>query len=95
MNAATVILLTQPNCAMCEHAKTVLASLSRDYPLRIQEVALDSVEGTAMAATGGVLFAPGVFLDGRLFGYGRLSERKLRKALERRASDTAIRRRPV
>jgi len=28
-----------------------------------------------------VLFAPGVLLDGHPFSFGRLSERKLRKAL--------------
>jgi len=33
-----------------------------------------------------VLFAPGVLLDGKPFGYGRLSERKLRRALAQRTT---------
>jgi hypothetical protein len=39
--------------------------------------------GRDLGARAGVLFAPGVLLDGRPFGYGRLSERKLRRALRR------------
>jgi hypothetical protein len=32
-----------------------------------------------------VLFAPGVLVDSRPFSFGRLSERKLLRALEKRA----------
>lgn len=76
-----VTLLTQPNCALCEHAKQVLARVATDIPLTVTEVDLGSDDGRAMAEQADVLFAPGVLLDGRPFGYGRLSERKLRKAL--------------
>ena len=31
-----------------------------------------------------MLFAPGVLVDGRPFSYGRLSERKLRRTLDKR-----------
>jgi len=37
----------------------------------------------ALAARGGVLFPPGIFLDREPFSYGRPSERKLRKELAR------------
>ena len=33
---------------------------------------------------GGLLFPPGVLIDGEPFSYGRLSERKLRRELDRR-----------
>jgi glutaredoxin len=82
MNPVRVTLLTQPDCALCDHAKTVLARVGHDHPLQVEEIALDSEHGRAMAADAGVLFAPGLFLNGRPFGYGRLSERKLRKALD-------------
>lgn len=78
-----VTLLTQPDCALCEHAKQVLARIARDIPLTVEEVDLGSDTGRRLAAGAGVLFAPGVLLDGHPFGYGRLSERKLRKALTR------------
>lgn len=33
------------------------------------------------------MFPPGIFLDGEPFSYGRPSERKLRRELERRLGD--------
>ena len=76
-----VTLLTQADCAMCDHAKQVLARVGADHPLRVTEIGLASDEGRQLAMDAGVLFAPGVLLDGQPFAYGRLSERKLRRAL--------------
>lgn len=84
-----VILLTQPNCALCDHAKQVLARVGRDVPLTVEEIDLGSDSGRQLATDAAVLFAPGVLLDGKPFGYGRLSERKLRKALASAVSRTA------
>lgn len=81
-----VILLTQDHCKLCEHAKEVLARVGRDFPLSVEEVDLNSVRGMALAAQGGVLFAPGVFIDGEPFSYGRLSERRLRREFSRHAA---------
>jgi glutaredoxin len=78
-----ITLLTQADCALCEHAKTVLARVSADHPVEVTEIDLASEHGRALAARAGVLFAPGVLVDGRPFGYGRLSERRLRRALGR------------
>ena len=77
----TITLLTQPDCDMCNHAKTVLARVSADHPIHVAEIDLRSDTGRRLAADVGVLFAPGILLDGRPFGHGRLSERKLRRAL--------------
>ncbi|MDP9352127.1 MAG: thioredoxin family protein [Chloroflexota bacterium] len=79
-----VVLLTQENCAYCEQAKELLGRLSAEYPLTVTILDLGSTEGQALAARGGVLFPPGVFLDGEPFSYGRPSERQLRRELERR-----------
>lgn len=76
-----VTLLTQDACSLCDDAKAVLRRIAADRPLQTEEVALDSERGKALAAQGGVLFAPGVLLDGEPFGHGRLSEKKLRKAI--------------
>jgi hypothetical protein len=85
MTAETVVtLLTQPDCALCEHAKTVLARVGHDYPVRVQEIRLDSEQGRLLATQAGVLFAPGILLDGAPFTFGRLSERALRRTLTRR-----------
>jgi hypothetical protein len=71
---------------MCELAKEILARLGNEYPLSVTEIDLRSDEGKRLAAGAGVLFAPGVLVDGQPFSYGRLSERKLRRLLDRRAA---------
>jgi glutaredoxin len=81
-----VTLLTQADCGLCEHAKKVLARVAEDHPLQVTEIDLASPRGRELADEARVVFAPGILLDGRPFGYGRLSERKLRRALQRRPS---------
>lgn len=76
-----VTLLTQSNCHLCEHAKVVLARVSVDFLIEVEEISLSSAPGQRLAAESGVLFAPGILLNGKPFAFGRLSERKLRKAL--------------
>ncbi|MEU0042864.1 glutaredoxin family protein [Streptomyces werraensis] len=78
-----ITLLTQADCALCEHAKQVLAKVGADHPLAITEIALTSEEGMRLGTEAGVLFAPGILLDDQPFSYGRLSERKLRRTLTR------------
>ena len=79
-----VTLLTQPDCHFCEQAKEVLDRIGNDVDLDLTEIDLASPAGRELAAEHGVLFAPGVLLDGEGFGYGRVSERRLRKALQQR-----------
>ena len=81
-----VTLLTQEDCGYCEDAKRLLQRLGAEYQLSVRTVQLSSEEGTELALRGGVLFPPGLFLDGEPFSYGRPSERKLRKALAKRAA---------
>lgn len=79
-----VLLLTQTDCDLCEHAKSVLDSCGHDYPLHVSTLDLNSPEGKRLALRSGAMFPPGLLLDGELFGYGRVSERKLRRELRRR-----------
>lgn len=79
-----VTLLTQIDCTFCDAAKEILARVGNEYPLQLREVDLATPEGQRLGASAGILFAPGVLLDGAAFSYGRLSERKLRRALARR-----------
>ncbi len=76
-----VTLLTQADCALCEHAKKVLARVGADHPIQVTEIDLASERGRALSAGAGVL------VDGRPFCYGRLSERRLRRALGRLAAE--------
>jgi glutaredoxin len=79
-----ITLLTQADCSLCDHAKQVLARVGADHPLKITEIPLATAEGRQLALQAGVMFAPGVLLDGKPFAYGRLSERKLRRTLTTR-----------
>lgn len=81
-----VLLLTQENCGFCTQAKEILDRLSGEYQLSVTTLDLNSPEGQALAMRGGVLFPPGIFIDGEPFSYGRPSERKLRREIERRLS---------
>ena len=76
-----VTLLTQADCRFCEIAVAVLARVTEDHPMTVRHVGLDTEDGRALAARHGVVFAPGVLVDGEMFSYGRLSERRLRRHL--------------
>ena len=80
-----VTLLTQDNCAFCDQAKDILDRLSGEYALSVSTVDLATPEGQALAERGGVMFPPGIFVDGEPFSYGRPSEKKLRRELDKRA----------
>lgn len=76
-----ITILTQISCTSCEQAKAVLVRLATEYPLQIREIDLNTEVGRSLAARHGVLFAPGILIDGEMFSYGRLSEKKLRRHL--------------
>jgi len=80
-----IVVLSQPDCPFCDLAEQVLQRVARDYPLAVRHIALTSEEGQALAARHGVLFAPGILLDGQLISYGRPSERRLRRHLTAQA----------
>lgn len=81
-----ITLLTQVDCAFCEHAKQVLRRVGSDHPFDVTEVGLDTDEGQALATRMGMPFAPGLLIDDEPFGYGRISERRLRRTLSRIAN---------
>lgn len=86
-----ITLLTQNDCGFCDHAKTVLDRLGTEYPLQITEIDLAGEDGQRLARHAGVLFAPGVLVDGAPFSFGRLSERKLRRALGKHVQERSRR----
>jgi glutaredoxin len=77
-------LLTQQACDLCDQAKGVLDRLRPEFGLQIELVDITTEQGRELAARSGVLFPPGLLIDGEPYSYGRVSERKLRKELARR-----------
>lgn len=76
-----VTLLTTTDCGLCEQAKEVLQRLSAEFGLTVRQVDVATDDGRELAQRAGMAFPPGVLIDGVPFSYGRLSERKLRRAL--------------
>lgn len=83
MNA--VVLLTARDCHLCEHGMDVLDALAAEGLLTWREVAADSEEGRALAATAPPLRPVLYDEDGRVLAYGRLSARRLRRMAPRAA----------
>lgn len=81
-----ITLLTKPDCDLCEHAKEILARVAADTAVDVDTVDLGSEQGRELAERARMAFPPGVLIDGEPFSYGRVSERKLRKALAKRAT---------
>ncbi len=79
-----VLLLTQQQCVFCTQAKELLERLSLEYGFSVSTLDVSSPEGEALSVRNGILFPPGIFLDGEPFSYGRPSERRLRREIERR-----------
>jgi glutaredoxin len=77
-----VTLITSEGCHYCEHAREVLDSIRVDHPLEVTEIALESEIGQSALARWRVPFPPLLLIDGELFGYGRISARKLRRNFE-------------
>jgi hypothetical protein len=86
---ADIVLITPPDCHFCADGKAVLARLAADYPLAVREIAWSSDDGQALVARHGILFPPGLLIDDAFVGFGRVSERKLRRLLERRSTAIA------
>lgn len=76
-----IVLVTKDDCEFCKQAKGVLTKLQPEFGLAVREVALESAEGRSLVAGSAALFPPVLVVDGRPLFYGRLSERRVRKAL--------------
>lgn len=79
-----ILLLTQENCGFCEQAREMLERLSREYWLSVSTLDMGSTKAQELTMQGGLLFPPGILIDGEPFSYGCPSERKLRRELDRR-----------
>jgi hypothetical protein len=83
VSAALITLITAPHCELCQHAKEVLARVGADYDIEVSVLSDETEQGRALMMEHLVAFPPGVLIEQKLFSCGRLSERKLRRQLER------------
>jgi glutaredoxin len=78
-----ITVLSKPDCHLCQDAEATLVRLAAELGLEVDVVDLGSQQGQQLAFGSGMLFPPGILIDGMPFSYGRLSEGRLRRALER------------
>lgn len=77
-----VVVVTSSPCHLCEDALQALSELSREFPLSVREVDIQSPEGARIVAAHRPPVPPAVLVDGALFSSGRLPRKKLRRCLE-------------
>ncbi len=80
--AVNVLLVTSTACHYCEMAKDVLGRLAAEYSIRLREVDMMSDEGRSIVRRHQIPFPPAILVDGRYHSHGRVSEKKLRMALD-------------
>ncbi len=81
------MLLIRENCAFCDDAKRIIDRLGEDFPLQVSTLDLAAPESEELAMRGGLLFPPGIVIEDRPFSYGRPSEGRLRRELQRLSAD--------
>ena len=84
MAILSVLILKRESCKFCDAAEVMLERLSREYPISISTLSVESAAGRTLAQSGGIAFPPGIFLDGEPCCYGRPSEARLRREIEQR-----------
>lgn len=76
-------LVTSAGCHFCREADQLLDNLGQRFPLSIERIDLTSPEGVELARRFRVPFPPVLLIDGQYHAHGRISERKLTRALTR------------
>lgn len=76
-------LLTAPDCHLCAHGREVLDRLANEGLLGWREVDANSGEGRRLSQAAPPLRPVLLDPDGRVLAYGRLSQRRLARQLER------------
>lgn len=89
--AHVILLLTAPGCRYCLDAEQVLAQLATAFEFHLETLSTEDERGRLLALEHGVLFPPGIFLDGELVQYGRPSAGRVRSRL----AAACVPRRPV
>jgi hypothetical protein len=81
MSTQSLTYVTAPNCHFCEEGRAIVVHLAQESGFPVEEVEWGSAQATKLTKHEPPLFPPAVYLDEKLLGYGRLSERRLRKLM--------------
>lgn len=81
---AQITVVESSACHLCEAASEALARLAKRYPIDVLTLDSSSDDGRHLLEAHRSPMSPLILVDGKLFSWGRLSERKLSKLLEAR-----------
>ena len=76
-----LVYVTAPNCHFCEEGWSIVQRLGAETGLSVERIDWDSTKAAELAGHATAMFPPALYLGQKLLGYGRLSERRLRKLL--------------
>lgn len=83
MTSIKVTLLSKKDCHHCDVAKKLFQNLQADYPIALEIVDMTSERGMTIGKDFGIFFPPGILINNKPFSYGRPSEKKIKKELNR------------
>ena len=78
--SSRLTLVTAIDCHLCDHARNVARRLASDFAINIDEISWESPEADQVRRDG-VPFPPALYAGDQLLGYGRISERGVRRRL--------------
>lgn len=76
-----VTLVDAKDCHYCKLAHDILDDLKARYPIEVEAVDMESARGRDLVARSRVPFPPLLLIEGRYFGHGRISRKKLERHL--------------
>ncbi len=87
--AIKILLLTQEGCSPCKRVKRILSEIEKELKMsggsatsiEVEEVGFASELGMKLAVEHQILYPPAVFIDGQLFGKGKIREDELKGAI--------------
>jgi hypothetical protein len=87
MSALEVLLVSEGNCLNCNAIRAVLARLRHEYRhVEVSEVHPEESLGQSLAAEHGIPVLPALIIGGRLRLVGEMTEKAVRRELERAKS---------
>lgn len=76
-----LLYVSAPDCHLCERGRSIVNDLAAEAGLEVVELGWSDATARGLTERDVVPFPPALYLDDRLLGYGRLSERRLRKQM--------------
>lgn len=77
-----VLLVTSEGCKPCSRVKRILGELQSNMPdLLVETVDLASPTGTKLALENRILYPPAVFIEGKLFGKGKIDADRMTESI--------------